>query len=144
MMRRYFSFGAFGALLTMFCACSADDGRLVGRWAEVNSLSCPGYAVQDAANPISMLRFNQDGNWAMSYQDGQLIFKGHYEAQPAAEGAGDYASELRLTIEEGQFDPQTIKLVGYYNVEENYLVIRDIWLDKNSPVIGCGHSFKRR
>ncbi len=134
-------FVAFLPALAIF-ACSPDDSRLVGRWQEEKSLSCQSYQQIETSRPISMLRFNENGDFALSFTDGQLVYKGTYTAEPAADGASDFAAKISFTITKGTAKPN-LNLSGRYEVSENHLILRDIRFNENEPPI-CGHSFKRR
>ncbi len=119
-----------------------DDARLVGRWQEEKSLSCQSYDEVEAASPISMLRFNENGDFALSFTDGQLLYKGTYSATPAADGASDFSAKLSFTITKGG-SQEGLLLKGYYKIiDDNHLILRDIRFNNDAAI--CGHSFKRR
>ncbi len=134
----------FTALEFIFAlaACSPDDSRLVGRWQEEKSLSCQDYREVETDRPISMLRFNENGDFALSFTDGVLVYKGTYSAEPAADGATDGANKLSFTITKGAKSPE-LSLNGRYEVSENHLTLWDIRLNDKAAAV-CGHTFKRR
>lgn len=119
---------------------TAQSNPLVGRYRELTQLPCGGGAEVPAMPAIGELSFTASGEFNVTWEPFEIY----------VDYWGTYAYDLdagtvSLKVDGGNYVPPDVDGEGTFKVENNQLILKDIWLGSAQNFMGppaCGHRFE--